>query len=96
MDGEWITLSSLGTLGGVVFAVTLISQFLKGLVDRIVKLPTRALVLLISWAILLGHRQIVAGGLTFEYVYLDILNGFLVALTSMCAHGMAKEHLKWK
>lgn len=96
MQNDWITLASLGTFGGAVFTVTLISQFLKGLVDHVHKVPTRLLVLLISWAVLLGHRQIVAGGLSFAHVYLDILNGFLVALSAMGAHGIAKDHLKWK
>jgi uncharacterized membrane protein len=96
MEGEWITLSSLGTFGGAVFAVTLISQFLKDVVDKYTHLPTRFMVLLIAWAVLLGHRFVLTGNLAFADVFLDLLNGFLVALAAMGAHSVAKTNLKWK
>lgn len=96
LQGDWFTLSSLSTFGGVVFAVTLISQFLKTAVDRFRKVRTRLLVLIVAWAVLLGHRYMTTHSLSFEGAYLDILNGFLVALTSMGAHSMAKDNLKWK
>lgn len=96
MEGDWITLGSLGTFGGVVFVVTLITQFLKGALDRLVYVPTRAVVLVIAWAVLLGHRFVTTGELAFAGVFLDFLNGFLVALTAMGTHSMAKTHLNWK
>lgn len=96
MEGEWITLSTLGTFGGVVFAVTVISQFLKGMVDRAVKMPTRILVLLISWLVLLGHRYVTTGPLQFDGIFLDLLNGFLVSLAAMGAHSLAREKFGWK
>lgn len=96
MDGEWITVQTLSNFGGVVFAVTLICQFFKGSVDRMVRMPTRILALLISWAVLLGRRYTMMDALTFDGVYLDLLNGFLVALASMGAHSVAKDNLRWK
>ena len=96
LQGEWITLATLGTFSGVVFTAMLICQFLKGALDRFVKIPTRLTVLVISWAILLGHRYITTGTLAFEGIYLDALNGFLVALSAMGAHSVAKDNLKWK
>lgn len=96
MDGEWITLATLGNFSGVVFSVTVVSQFLKGLVDQAIKMPTRLLVLLVSWTVLLGHRFVMSGGLDFEGLYLDGLNGFLVSLTAMGAHTLARERLGWK
>lgn len=96
MDGEWITLSTLSGFGGVVFTVTLVSQFLKGIVDKAVKVPTRLLVLVISWTILLGYRYVQSGALTGEGLFLDVLNGFLVSLAAMGAHTLAREKLGWK
>ncbi len=97
MQNDWITLSTLGTFAGTVFAVTLISQFLKGVVDKMVKTPTRLLVLLIAWAVLLGRQYIMAGDLSFEGVFMDLLNGFMVALSAMGAHSIVKDNLQqWK
>lgn len=97
MENDWITLSTLGTFAGAVFAVTLISQFLKGAVDRMAKFPTRLLVLLISWVVLLSRQYIMAGDLTFEGVFMDMLNGFLVSLSAMGAHSVVKDNLEqWK
>lgn len=96
LQNEWISLATLGTFGGVVFAVTLISQFLKGAVDRLSKVPTRILVLLIAWAILLGRRYIMQGTFGFEGFYLDLLNGLMVAVSSMGTHALAKDNLNWK
>lgn len=96
MQNEWISLATLGTFGGVVFAVTLICQFLKGAVDRLGKLPTRLLVLLLSWAILLGRRYIMQGAIGFEGFYLDLLNGLLVAVSAMGTHALAKDNLNWQ
>jgi len=93
---DWITLSMLGSFTGAVFTVTVISQFLKEIVDHYVKLPTRVLVLVISWLVLLGYRYVTKGALHPEGVYLDVLNGFLVALASMGAHSVAKDRLGWR
>jgi len=95
LNPDWITMSSLGTFSGVVFAVTLITQFVKAPMDQIKRMPTRILVLLIAWAVLFGRRT-VAGGFTLDGAYLDAVNGFLVALTSMGVHSVAKDNLQWK
>lgn len=95
-QGDWITMASLGTFGGVVFVVTLICQFLKGAVDRVFKLPTRLLVLTASWAVLLGRRFVMDGAMPPDGLFLDFLNGFLVALAAMGAHSFARDHLRWK
>jgi hypothetical protein len=89
-------MSTLGTFGGVVFAVTLISQFLKGGLDRVFKMPTRIMVLLIAWIVLLGRQFVMNGHFTADAMFIDLLNGFLVALSAMGAHGLAKDKLNWK
>ncbi|MDF2627463.1 MAG: hypothetical protein K0R39_1294 [Symbiobacteriaceae bacterium] len=95
-QGDWITMASLGTFGGAVFAVTLICQFLKDAVDRAVKVPTRLLVLVAAWVVLLGRRYVMEGTLAPDGLFLDFLNGFLVALAAMGAHSFARDHLRWK
>lgn len=96
MGNEWITMSTLGTFGSVVFIVTVMTQFLKGIVDRFRKVPTRLLALLLAWAVLMGKHAVMDGGLTAQRVYLDLLNGFIVALAAMGSHQVAKDHLNWK
>jgi hypothetical protein len=96
MEGDWISLAALGSFSGVVFTVTVVSQFLKGLVDKVVKLPTRLLVLSTSWGVLLGYRYVMSGTIGADGVFLDVLNGFLVSLTAMGAHTLAKDKLGWK
>ncbi|HLN64338.1 MAG TPA: hypothetical protein VK464_22695 [Symbiobacteriaceae bacterium] len=96
MRAEWITMETLGTFGGVVFAVTVICQFFKGTLDRMVRIPTRLTVLLISFLVLLGRRLAFGADMTAAGLFLDMLNSFLVALTAMGAHAIAKDNLKWK
>lgn len=90
-----MTMQGLGTFGGAVFMVAMITQFLKSPLDRFVRFPTRLLALLIAWAVLLGRRWVM-GPFTPEGVFLDLLNGFLVALSAMGAHSIARDNLQWK
>jgi hypothetical protein len=95
--GDWITWSSLMTFGGAVAAVTVVSQFLKGPLDQMWRIPTRLMVLGISWAVLLARDFVLTGGqMGFEQAVLALLNGFLVALAAMGAHAFAKSNMNWK
>lgn len=96
MEGQWITLATLGSFGGVVFTVTVVSQFLKGVIDKVLKVPTRLLVLCVSWVVLMGYRHVITGALHADGIFLDILNGFMVSLTAMGTHALAREKLGWK
>lgn len=97
MDYEWITLSTVGTFGGAVFMVTVMVQFLKGILDQHFYLPTRLLALMCAWAVLLGHRYVTRGAIPFEGLYLDLLNGFLVALASIGTHAVTRDmFIKWR
>lgn len=89
-------MSALGTFSGVVFAVTVVTQFLKGQVDQVLQLPTRVLTLLVSWAVLVGHRYFLNGSITLDGLFLDSLNAFLVALTAMGVYSVVKDNLCWK
>lgn len=88
-------MGTLGTFSGAVTVVTVLAQFLKSPLDRLVKLPTRFVVLALAWALLLAHRGFV-GTWTWPGLFLDFLNGFLVALTAIGTHSLAREHLNWK
>lgn len=89
---DWLELKDLGTYGGIVLAVTVIVQFIKRDLDRIRKVPTRYIVLLISWGLLLTHRAI-TGEMTAGGIFLDFVNGFLVALAAMGTHQVAKSNM---
>lgn len=91
MQYEWITLSTIGTFSGAVCMVTIIVQFFKGLLDQYLYLPTRLLALICAWVVLLGHRYVTTGAIPFEGLYLDVLNGFLVALAAIGTHAVAKD-----
>lgn len=89
-------MSTLATFGGAVFTVTLICQYLKLLIDRVVHIPTRFLVLVIAWAVLMGRRLVASDPVLLEGLFLDWMNGFLVALSAMGAHGVARDTFRWK
>lgn len=95
MEKDWISMATLQTFSGVVFVVTVISQFLKGPVDGLMKVPTRWVVLAVSWLVLLGRRYVM-GEMSLDGAFVDLLNGFLVALTAMGAHSVVRDNLKWK
>lgn len=96
MEGDWISGSTLSTFSGVVFVVTVLVQFLKEPLDRIYKLPTRVLVLFLSWSVLMGRCLLMDDGFTPERIFLNFLNGFVVSLAAMGAHSLASDHLKWR
>lgn len=89
---DWISLMDMGTCGGIVLAVTVIVQFIKRDLDRIRKVPTRYVVLLISWGLLLTHRA-VTGEITAGGLMLDFIHGFQVALTAIGTHQVARASL---
>ncbi len=95
MEGDWISASTLGTFSGVVFVVTLVVQFLKEPLDLVYKLPTRVLVLFVSWTVLFGRLLWIDDVFTTERMFLNFLNGFVVALAAIGAHSVAKDNLKW-
>lgn len=89
---ELLTLKDLGTFSGLVIAVTLIVQFVKRDLDRLVKLRTRYVVLLLAWSLLLLLRYINGQSFAAGPLLLDFINGFLVALAAMGTHQVAKDN----
>lgn len=81
----------LGTLAGATAATLLIVQFAKLPLDRVWKIPTRLLVLLVAFLILL-FAQIFTAGLSPESLPLIVLNSFLVAAAAMGAYEVAQRN----
>jgi hypothetical protein len=92
---EYLTLEYLGTFAGVTAVTTLIVQFLKLQADRIWKIPTRYIVYLIA-LILLLVVQAFQGSLTFEKIFLNILNAILVSMASMGTYDISFAKLEKK
>lgn len=79
MQYDW---AMLGTIAGATAATLLIVQFIKAPVDKIGHIPTRALVYIIAFLILLGAQAFTVG-LTLPALPLIVVNAFVVALAAM-------------
>lgn len=75
------TWTYLATIAGATAATLLIAQFTKMPLDRVWKIPTRALVYVIAFLILL-LAQLFTGGMTVDKFVLTAVNAFVVALAA--------------
>lgn len=78
---EAYTWESLATVAGATAATLLIVQYLKMPLDRVWKIPTRALVYVVALLILLGATAFTRG-LTAADAPLLAVNAFVVALAA--------------
>lgn len=79
---EYFTLESIGTFAGMVAVLTIIVQFLKPLLDKIVKIPTRYVVWIIALIISTAYTAI-AGIFTGETILLLVLNSIVLTMAAM-------------
>ena len=79
---EYLSLESIGTFAGMVVAINLIVQFLKPLLDKVKKIPTRYLVWAIAIIVSTAY-QAITGTFTAAVIYLLLLNSILLTLTAM-------------
>jgi hypothetical protein len=86
--GAMFDWGTLATVSGVTAATLLIVQYLKVPLDRVWKVPTRIVVLLVALGILI-LAQAFTVGLTFAGVPLIIVNAFVVALAAMGSYEVA-------
>lgn len=77
--------ASLGTVAGATAAVLMIVQLIKAPLDKVWKIPTRLLVYVIAFALML-LAQYFAGGLTVESALLAAVNAVMVALSAYGAY----------
>lgn len=75
---EFFTWPYLATFTGAVAATGLITQFLKGLLDRFFDLPTRLLAYMVALAVLLAAQGF-TGELTGPSAALSLLNAIIIA-----------------
>ncbi|MGI6239544.1 MAG: hypothetical protein ACOYI5_07945 [Christensenellales bacterium] len=92
-DGALITWDSLLTIGGATAATLLIVQYLKTPLDRVWKIPTRALVYVIALALLLAAAAFTIG-ITLEGAILSILNAVLVSTSAYGAYEVTFKRLE--
>lgn len=83
--GEFVTWEGLATMGTATAFVTLAVQYMKAPLDRIWKIPTRLLVYLMSFLVLLAATAVTTG-LTWQSAGLVAINALMVALASMGAY----------
>lgn len=74
--------TQLATIAGATAATLLIVQFIKLPLDKVWKLPTRAVVYVIALLIMIGARAFTAG-LALADIPLLAINAFVVALAAM-------------
>lgn len=82
---EFMTWATLGTMAGAVAFVTVVVQYIKAPLDRVWKLPTRAVVYALALLVLLAAQGFTSG-LTGENAVLCVVNAVVVALASMGAY----------
>ena len=88
--------SYLATYAGAMVATGLITQMLKGALDKVVNLPTQALAYIVAVVILL-LATFFTGGLTLSSAVLVLINGFIVAgATSGIISGIMRVTSKTK
>ena len=92
---EFATWEFLGTNAGAVAMVLLIVQFIKAPLDKVWKIPTRALVYALALVILLAADAILHT-LTWESVTLCLFNAVVVSAGSMGAYEMTFAKLDEK
>ena len=75
----------LATIPGAIAATLLIAQYMKFPLDKVWKIPTRFMVLVIAFMLMAGAQATIRG-LTWPDVPLVAINAFVVALAAMGAY----------
>ena len=91
---EYFTWNGLTTYGGLVLAVTLITQFIKGVgfIDRI---PTRFVSYVIS-IVVMNAALIFTASWTWSGFALAFLNAVIVSLASNGTHDGLADEIWWR
>lgn len=77
-----VTWEQLATIGGAAMATMLIVQLLKLPLDKVWKIPTRIVVFVISFIILILATYFTKG-LSWDTALLTVINAVIVALTAI-------------
>ena len=90
-----VSWDQLATISGAALATLLIVQLLKLPLDKVWKIPTRIVVFLISFVILLLATHFTKG-LTSDTALLTVINAVIVALTAMGAYELTFAKIEKK
>lgn len=90
-----VSWEQLATIGGAAMATMLIVQLLKLPLDKVWKIPTRIIVFLISFIILLLATYFTKG-LTWDSALITVINAVIVALTAMGGYELTFAKLEKK
>ena len=88
---EAYTWQYLATIVGATAATLLIVQFLKLPLDKLWKIPTRAVTYIIA-LLLMVLAQYFTSGLTLESAVLAVVNAFVVALAAFGSYELTFVH----
>ena len=92
---EPVSWAQLATVGGAAMATLLIVQLLKLPLDKVWKIPTRIIVFVIAFIVLILATYFTQG-LTWNTAILTIINAVIVALTAMGAYELTFAKLEKK
>ena len=90
-----VTWEQLATIGGAAMATMLIVQLLKLPLDKVWKIPTRIIVFVISFVVLILATYFTKG-LDWNTALLTVINAVIVALTAMGGYEMTFAKLEKK
>lgn len=90
-----VTWAQLATIGGAAMATMLIVQLLKLPLDKVWKIPTRIIVFVIAFIVLILATYFTQG-LTWNTALLTVINAVIVALTAMGGYEMTFAKLEKK
>lgn len=90
-----VTWAQLATIGGAAMATMLIVQLLKLPLDKVWKIPTRIIVFVIAFIVLILATYFTQG-LTWNTALLTVINAVIVALTAMGGYELTFKKLEQK
>ena len=90
-----VSWAQLATIGGAAMATMLIVQLLKLPLDKVWKIPTRIVVFVISFIVLILATYFTQG-LDWNTALLTVINAVIVALTAMGGYELTFRKLEQK
>ena len=90
-----VSWDQLATIGGAAMATMLIVQLLKLPLDKVWKIPTRIIVFVISFVVLILATYFTQG-LSWNTALLTVINAVIVALTAMGGYELTFAKLEKK
>lgn len=87
---EYLTIDFLTTMAGMVFTVTLLTQFFKKIIDKVKHIPTEYVVYIIT-LLLMFTVNFIKGTFNFQNIFMIIINSVLVAMSAMKSYEKVAE-----